>query len=573
MNARPSHRTFVAGVVLALLLDPASSTISAQQAALRRGQTPGPRFIVPTLRGDESTLGFRVAGALRERLASDFDMRSLLVVPESAITSFLEQSGFSPREPLSAKDTRQLVSQFQAEEFLDGRVFRTPAGGYRVELDWALLRRDDMVQPLPAVEATKISEVAKLLSNELQSARKQIESVRKCVDRARGGDFAGGLAEAHKAISVYPGSVLGRVCIANIYAQQKLGSDSMIRISEEILSLHPQNRRALAFAADAYHAKGMREQQIRMLMTLHSLDSTDWRVHVSAVRALAENKEFERAQPLIDAAVRQNPSDPEPLRLQWLIYLSLKRWNEAVTIGEQLAIADTAAADADYFTRMAAALSEEKQAERAAAVLSRGVRKFPANDELAALEIQLLRRVGQLQPALDAANRLVARNPKAPNAWLQRARTQAELKITADSVIESLSRGLEHGETRATVSGFAATLGQAAARAGNASENVADLRIAVRYFRFAESVQPGDTTAFLLGASNLSLGQQLYAPAREQKSCELAKEMQNAFVEAQVNLPKGGRSFPSAAQQALAQLEGLLPYAATLEKAVCKPRD
>jgi hypothetical protein len=245
----------VVGVLLAASFHGAPRTLAAQQSPLRPGQTPGPRFMVPTLRSDARSLGFQVAEALRGRLAADYDMRTLWLVPERAITEYLEKSGYQPREALSEHETRQLASQFQAEEFIDGTVVRTPTGGYRVEVDWALVRRDGMVQPLPPVEAPKISEVAKLLAQEVQAARKQIESVRKCGDLARARDFTGALAEARRAIAVYPRSALARVCIANVYQQQNLGPDSMIAIAQQIVAIHPENRRAPALAGDAYREK------------------------------------------------------------------------------------------------------------------------------------------------------------------------------------------------------------------------------------------------------------------------------------------------------------------------------
>ena len=44
--------------------------------------------------GDGPTLGFQVANAVRERIASDFDMRALWVVPESLITKYLTDGGY-----------------------------------------------------------------------------------------------------------------------------------------------------------------------------------------------------------------------------------------------------------------------------------------------------------------------------------------------------------------------------------------------------------------------------------------------------------------------------------------------
>src|SRR5690348_15642980 len=99
------------GLLLAVLMTGAASLVEAQpQARLRGGQTPGPRFLIATLVSDGTGLGFQVANAVRARIASDFDMRQLWVVPESLITTHLKNSGYQPDQPLTDKETKQLVS-------------------------------------------------------------------------------------------------------------------------------------------------------------------------------------------------------------------------------------------------------------------------------------------------------------------------------------------------------------------------------------------------------------------------------------------------------------------------------
>src|SRR5574338_699281 len=110
MSTRSPCPRAVGGLLALALLAGAVSQSNAQpQAPLRPGQSPGPRFVMPALKGegDGTRLGLQVA------------------------------------------------KSFRAEELLEGVVTRTAAGGYRVEAAWSLGARDDMVQPLPPVEATK----------------------------------------------------------------------------------------------------------------------------------------------------------------------------------------------------------------------------------------------------------------------------------------------------------------------------------------------------------------------------------------------------------------------------------
>ena len=128
MKTRSPNPRVISGLLVAVLLGSAASSVLAQQTALRSGQSPGPRFIMPTLVSDGSRLGFQVANAVRERIASDFDMHALWVIPEDAITKYLHDAGYPDDQPLTTAETRQLAAAAHADEVLDGTVTKTPSG-------------------------------------------------------------------------------------------------------------------------------------------------------------------------------------------------------------------------------------------------------------------------------------------------------------------------------------------------------------------------------------------------------------------------------------------------------------
>jgi tetratricopeptide (TPR) repeat protein len=557
---------------LALLVG-AISTSTAQQSPLRQGQSPGPRFVMSALKGegDGPRLGFQVANAVRERIASDFDTRALWVVPESTITDYLIRAGYPADQPLSTAESRQLASSFRADELLDGVVTKTPTGAYRVQAAWSLSARDDMVQPLPAVEAAKISDVAKLVAREFQSARKQVESVQRCMNLARARNYSSAMAEARKAIDAYPRSVLGRVCIANIFDQQKLGADSMLRISEEILAIHPENARALAFAADAYGEKKMVDEQLRALEQLVRVEPANRRAREALINVYAGRDQLDRAKLLVDTLVAAEP-DGKSLALQLRIYLRLKEWADAVTIGERLLDADTSAATRDLFVRLIATADAAGDASKALDLATRGVGKFPNDDELTVLRVQYLRKNGQLPQALAVVDALLDRNPRAPNAWTQKARIEQELGLAPDTVLSTLGRGLENGEGRAATALTARSFGLTAAK-DTVPDKLGALRTALRYYKLSATAQPGDTTSMLIGSTSLSLAQRLATEPAEAKRCDLAKEMQSLTVDAQIELPKAGRAYTQLVPELMVKATRMSTYADQLEKAVCQRKD
>ena len=79
MSTRSPSPRVVGGLLALALMAGATSTRTAQQSPLRPGQSPGPRLLMSALQGvgDGPRLGFQVANAVRERIASDYDMRAL----------------------------------------------------------------------------------------------------------------------------------------------------------------------------------------------------------------------------------------------------------------------------------------------------------------------------------------------------------------------------------------------------------------------------------------------------------------------------------------------------------------
>jgi hypothetical protein len=251
VTARQRHGRVIAAVLIGLAIQGSATELDAQQQTLQRGQTPGPRFMVPVLRSSERNLGAQLADQLRERLGGDFMMRTLWIIPKSDIDNALEQSGYSKTEPLNSNDARQLANLIRAEEYVEGTITKTDAG-YEFDGQLLLVRGEGMVQPLPKVAAAKTGDIAKAVSKSIEDARKPLDDIKKCTLNARQSKYSEAIADAQKGLKDYPNSVMSRVCILEIANAQKWGADSIIKYAEDVVRLHPQNRRALALVSDAY---------------------------------------------------------------------------------------------------------------------------------------------------------------------------------------------------------------------------------------------------------------------------------------------------------------------------------
>ncbi|MGH7714188.1 MAG: tetratricopeptide repeat protein [Gemmatimonadaceae bacterium] len=546
------QRSALTMVALAAGLTAEASLLGAQQQQpLQRGQTPGPRFMVPILRGQEKALGIQVADAIRERLAGEFLMRTLYIVPWSDIKNTLEASGYSSTEPLNPNDTKQLATLIRADEYIEGTIAREN-GELAADLDMYITRGSEgQVQPLAKVSGARAGDVARAVTKQVEEARKQLPHVNTCFLSWRQNRYAEALTAARKAVDVYPKSSMARVCILEVYSSQKLGADSIISAAEAVLAIHTDNRRALAMVADAYNEKKNEVKHIETLMKLLAANPTDVRLQERVVRTLGESGKAALAKPIIDEAVKQNPGDPSLIRLQWQVYLALKDWKGAVAVGEEMIKTDTAAADSSFYNALIAAYVNDSQPQKAAEAAARAAAKFQANAGFLVAQAQLLRRVGQLPPALVAINKAIAINPKEGSYYLQQAAIYTEMQ-QGENAVGALRKALENGADKPTVGAMAASEGNKIFRRFNTSKDTVDLVKALPVVLWADSVRSSPTTALLIGAISLSMANALIQGANDAKSCEMATRAGDFITEAQIALPK------AAAEESNRQIVGQL---------------
>ena len=569
VKARQRHARTLVWVFVGAVASGAFATLNAQQQTLQRGQTAGPRFMVPTFRSTERGLGLQAAEAIRERMGQDFQLRQLWIVPKSNIMTTLQNSGYSTTEALSSNDARALAQLLRAEEYVEGTVEKT-ASGYRVTANMMLIRPDGMVQPLPPIEVAKLPDAAKQISSAVEAARKQVEPTSKCITAYRAKNYAGALAEARKGIAAYPNAVMPRVCIAEIYNEQKLGADSMISISEQVLKIHKDNKRALAFAADAYAEKKMEDKQIEALTRLISLDPNNTRLQTQVVNILAASGKASLALPIVDEAVKNNPGDPALVKLQWLVHFAAKDIKGGLVVGEEMVKLDTASADTTFFMRQAAGYAADSQFQKAAETLARGRQKFPNSSAISSTYVQLLIQTGQTAQAIEVAKGLLATNPKIPGIWLPIAKAQSDAGAPTDTVLNSLRSAIAAGDSAKLVATYATGVGQAEQKKAVATKDIEGFRRALTLLQFSDSVNKTAAAAFLLGATHLQKGQALLEKARDAKSCEMAKEASADFTEAQIYIPRGAAEFRDQAGQLMGALQQLSPYGDQMVKALCR---
>ncbi len=563
------------GLVLTALV-----AITAVPVLAQSGKT-GERVMIPTLQSSDKDLGVQAAEAIRNQLQKQTTVRDLVVVPKTDINNSLASSGYPTTEALAPGDAKALATLVRAPQYLEGTVTRTPTG-YKIDSRLIISRDLTRGQVLPSAQGSKLDDAASQVARAIKDARRQLPGEETCHNNVAQGKYQEGVAAARPAMAGYPNANIAGACLVDAYAGLKM-DDSVLAVSERIRASDPRNIVALRRLITTYRgridapkantdparAKADTTKLLEALGALAASDPTNIKQVQDVVNEYASLGHASDAIPLIRDLVQNNPGDPQLLKLAWLVYLNAKDYQGAIDVGNEMVRVDTAAATADYYSRLAGAYTALAQPQKASAAAARGAAKYPNDPNLALFRAQTLYKEGNLQLALDAAKKTVAANPKNPNGYFLLATIQGALK-QYDDLTHTLNQAKLNGADTTALSQIALQQGSNAYKAGQGSKDRADFQRAIKFLQLSDQLQTSADAKFLLGASAFSLGQSATIDANEKRSCELARMARDAFTLAQINLPAGGQKYPNEAAQLLTAIPQFTPAVDNEVKRFCK---
>jgi len=545
----------------------AAATLVAASPAMGQSTRTGERVMIPTLQSSDKDLGVQAAEAIRGQLQKQTNVRELVVVPKADINNSLQSSGYSPTDALAPGDAKALATLVRAPQYLEGTVTKTPTG-YRIDSRLIISRDMTRGQVLPAATGSKLDDAASQVARAIKDARRQLPGEETCHNDFAQGKYREAVTAARAAMGGYPNANIAAACLIDAYAALKM-DDSVVAVSERMRSSDPRNIVALRRLAEMYRTKNDTTRELAVLSSLAAAEPTNIKLIQDVVNEYAATGHAQQAIPLVRDLVQNNPGDPQLLNLAWLVYLNAKDYQGAIDVGNEMVRVDTAAATADYYSRLAGAYTALGQPQKASEAAARGAAKYPNDPNLALFNAQALYKAGQLQQALAAAKRSVAANPKNPNGYFLLATVQGALN-QFDDVMNTLTTAKNNGVDPVALSQLALGQGSNAYKAGQGSKDRADFQRAIKFLQLSDQLQSSADAKFLLGASAFSLGQSATIDANERRSCDLARMARDAFTLAQANLPAGGQKYPNEAAQLLTAIPQFTPAVDNEVKRFCK---
>jgi tetratricopeptide (TPR) repeat protein len=566
-----------------------------------RGVAPGPdtpRLLVAVFASNDRMLGVQVADAIRQRITTASNPRQLYVIPKEQIVNFLESSGYRPDSSLGPADLKELAKQLRADDIVFGDATRGPAG---IKVEPRLLVASDprYSQPLPELSVSSPNDAGRQIERSLGDARKQLVDFRACQNHIRGRALDKAIASAQAGIAKYTNSTIARLCLVNAQIELKANPDSMLRVTDEILKIDPENSMALGFAFVAFQTKGDNASAIRTLMRMQQLDPGNPTLREQVVTELAKLGQPDTALVIVDAMLTANPGDPQLVRQKWLLSLSAAAnkdtaggvraaaFARALAAGEEMVRGDSATADSTYYARQIAAAVVANNPTKSTQLAAAATRKFPrsvtfwtdrANAERAAARQDSTRKAQYLSAADESMRQAMALDPKTPNGNVFRATVNLEMG-RVDTAVAIARRGVAAGEDRRQWGTFLLGPTRDAVTKAQKSDSLEHWEQALALAQEADGLAPQPTSKFFLGVASFQIGiNALQTVSELQKAkrpdnprmCALGKRINDMWLITQVNMPAGGSIDAGTARQVLGFVAQYGPNAEQIVKQTCK---
>ncbi len=586
MKSTQRHTATAMGILvlsLAGALTHASLLAQGNQPA-QRGMPPNPdtpRILVTVFQSTDHQLAVDGANELRHRLQQEHSAKDLYVNPKNDIESALVASGYKADSALAATDLMELAKVLRSDYVIDAKITRN---GQMARWDARLLTKtanQTLAQPLPPVDGKDAGDVAKSAEKEIDDALKQMTSYKQCTTDLRAQKYDEAAKDARAGIAAYPNSTLNRLCLLSAFNYAKpQNQDSIIAISDAILALDPTSLIALNLAAAAYAAKGDTNKSIDYSLRIYKADPSNTAVAQSIVQQLANSGAPDKALPIIDSLLVQNPGEPGMLKTKWLLQLRAKQWKNALATGEEYIKSDTTAANLDYFTRQIGAAQSDSNTAAAQALAARAAQKFSKEISFPLLMAQGAYKAGQLQQALDNVHKAQAIDPKNPSAALFEVTIYNQLGHP-DSALAAAKRAIAAGVPRDSLAqAVTATLAPALKQA-QTSNTRQDWETAFAAAQTVDSIAPTPQTKFYVGVSAFKIAtdavtnvQALYKSQKKDdkaKTCDEANVAEARLNDAAIAMPAGRATDPATANQIMGAAQQYLDFVGQVKKAIkCK---
>jgi tetratricopeptide (TPR) repeat protein len=493
----------------------------------------------------------------------------------------LRSSGYNPDSALAPNDIVELTKQMRGDYALAGTVERTSTG-VRTSVRLLTQRGATIIaEPLSPIVGADFGDIAKQVDRAVSEAIRALTFYQSCANAARLGDYPKAIVAAQQGLQIRPTSASLNLCVLSTLTATQASPDSIAAVASLIIAADSGNITAWISLAEARGEKGDTSGALVAAQMRHRLDPTSASATQSLVYRLVMANQLEPALAVLDAALRDAPTNAEFLKQRWALHRRLGRATEALASGAALIAADSSAATLDYYQlqlTMAKAARDSVSLHRLALD---GSARFPKSVDFLLILARDAVDQGASLDALALLARVLAIEPANGVAWQLAISAHARAGAT-DSAVATARRALAAGVAADAVGASLVSVVTPAFAAAQASGTRANWDAVLRVAQAVDTVAPSPRSGFYVGISAFQIAadeiqslaefSQRRTPTRAERAtaCSSVARVEDFVRVVTIAMPRGGSVDPGTATKILSALPGYSEFTTSVKRTSCR---
>jgi Tfp pilus assembly protein PilF len=292
-----------------------ATTAAAQLAA---PQAPSQRLLVLQLQASaaDSAGSIALANAVRERVTA-LAKNKVMVVPRAKLCEALGASGFPCDVLLDEQQAKQLARFLQVHSYLTG-LYSKKGATLQADVHLVDIAQSGISGTFTIADANPgtTAALAELIAQRIAGIVRLSEPIRNCNTERSLQKFARARSEANKALAVDPNSTGAWLCIATVYAAQRMPIDSVIVASQRALKGDSCNGTAWENIARGYQQKGDTTKMVDAFISQLCAEPRNISKYLGIAQLLLQQKDYDKAIEVLDRGLEVAPGDTQLLDMK-----------------------------------------------------------------------------------------------------------------------------------------------------------------------------------------------------------------------------------------------------------------
>lgn len=519
---------------------------------------------------EDSAAAVEVGNGLRDRMSRVVGSK-FRVVERSQMNEALGTWGYPADAILAGPVARRFANELRAWTLVSSSMAHRSGGQYMLTARLAGVNdKAGQVVTVTKEPGQSFKAMGEAAADLFREAVRAYEDAKECVNQsAEKADKAADAA--NKATRRVPNHGLANYCLARLATERKDSPDVVIDYLAKAVDGDPQSLPAWTDLAAQYETKGDSAKVIEAFQQMLLIAPTNQQLRETAIRLFNQYGRPEAAVEIAENGLELDPTNADLYDLLSNAHAVSGNFSKAIDALEQVYQNDSTKADSMYFLKVMVFADEQPDTARLLKWARIGVDKYPSNVNLLGFLAKGYGLVGELDSALAVTQRLLQEDPSAVASALTVAKSFADARRAAEVLTLTdyiLNNGDDQSRQSAAViltNGALPLLQEPQDLEGAAAVTRSAIALAG-----SSNVQLTATANYILGIATFLQVPKLDPIAEEQKSCEVAQQMDTLLQESEVALSLGKTTNPQQTSVYEGYLGQYKPRVASMVTAYCR---